>query len=327
MLDINIDCPSGRSAVSRCHSIWNQIRAYNDDEVKPELYFILPFCYVHRFVYKYRPLLPLAMARPSDMTPPPGLNAPPLAFKFVFCPGGIKNTVHRSLKFLPNLPRGFLTSATYFMQARFKRATNLEDLIENSSSIWLLGIVKMKGKWSHQILGGVIYTSCAGTGEGIDAPASFVYYVAVQEPLHDDLASENCPGISQECYDFPEGEEFEQDSKDQLRDYFGAHDNPLLGSRRMGVMLLSIVQTLSASRKHGMCHLYLQSLKQTFAYRRYIRLGFKYSTLHQKNTDGSSNTTWPCCRSTGDLPENLCARVLEPVYCSGDGEIHARLLD
>jgi hypothetical protein len=323
MKDINTDCPSGGSSVSECHSVWHQIQLCNDDEVKTEGCYILPFCCMHHFVYKHRPLLPLAMARPLDM---PGLNAPPFAFKFVFCPGGIKNTVHRSLKIMPNVPAGFLKSAIYFMQARFKRETNLDDIIKNGSSIWLLGVVKnKKEKWTHQTLGGVICTSCAGTGKGSDAPASFVHCLAVQEPVHDHLASENCPEISQDCYGFSEGVEFDQPSKDQLRDYFGASDNPLLGSRRMGVTLLSTVQKLSPSKKH-MCHLHLQSLKQTFAYRRCMRLGFKYSTLHQKNMDGSSNTTWPGCRSTSNLPKNLSTRVLDPFCCCGEKEIHTRLL-
>jgi hypothetical protein len=325
MKDINTDCPSGGSIVSECHSVWRQIQLYNDDKVKTEGYYILPFYCMYHFVYEYRPLLPLAMARPSDMPDMPGLDAPPFAFKFVFCPGGIKKTVHQSSKIMPNMPTGFLKSAIYFMQARFKRETNLDYIIKNGSSIWLLGIVKKKEKWTHQMLGGVIYTSCAGTGEGSDAPASFVYYLAVQEPVHDHLASENCPEISRDCYEFSEGVEIDQASKDQLRDHFGASDNPLLGSRRMGVTLLSTVQKSSSSKK-CMCHLYLQSLKQTFAYRRYIRLGFKYSTLHQKNRDGSSNTTWLGCRSTSDLPKNLSARVLERFYCCGEKEIHTRLL-
>ncbi len=100
---------------------------------------------------------------------------------------------------------------------------------------------------------------------------------------------------------------------------------PLAWVQEKGVTLLSTVQKLSSS-KECTCHLCLQSLKQTFACRRHMRLGFKCSTLHQKNMDGASNTTWPGCRSARDLPKNLSAPVLKGFCCCGEKEIHTRLL-
>jgi hypothetical protein len=320
VLNINADCPSDEA---ECIAIWRRIQEINLVEEKGEASqcFILPFFHMYRRIYEYLPLLPLATARAVGV--PNNQNAP-FAFKFVFCPCGLEYDVHRLLTIEPSFAngRGFLHNATKFMKDRFTQDTDLGVAVKESSSIWLLGIVKIGEEWSHQILGGVIYiTSVAEENVG---HASFVYYVAVQDPAHDFIESENQPQISPEHFEFDPGDDFPL-LRERLTDCFGAGRDTRLGSRRIGVMLLSIVQQLSYTSDQA-CHLYLQSLKQTFAYRRYIRLGFKYSVLHQLEQDGSPNTSWPGCRSTNDLPPNLQAQVLECCYCCGDGEIHARLL-
>jgi hypothetical protein len=101
-----------------------------------------------------------------------------------------------------------------------------------------------------------------------------------------------------------------------------------LGSstKRLGVMLLSLVQQLNGNDIN--CHLYLQTLKQTFTYRRYIRLGFQYSMLHSKNDDGILQSSWPECKTANDLPLNLREKVdeLKLIYSCGDCRLRLLVL-
>jgi hypothetical protein len=321
VLNINTDCPSGEA---ECIVVWKRTQEQNLVKEKGKdssMRFILPSSHMRARIYEHPPLLPLATARAAGL---PNNQNPPFAFKFVFCPVGLKFDVHRQLAIEPSFAdgHGFLKNAAKFMKYRFLCDKSLPSATRESSSIWLLGINKTNGEWRHQTLGGVIcITSVAAENAG---HASFVHFVAVQELSHDFIESENHPQISPEDCLFDPGADFPL-LTELLTDCFGALQETSLGSGRMGVMLLSIVQQLSLTQDHA-CHLHLQSLKQTFACRRCMRLGFKCSVLHRLKQDGSPNTLWPGCRSRSDLPPNLRARVLKSCCCGGKGEIHHRLL-
>jgi hypothetical protein len=164
-------------------------------------------------------------------------------------------------------------------------------------------------------IGGVIYTAI-----GLDEPSTFIEYVAVQESGHDQN-EEFHPVLSPDFYDFSSGAESTFWTEKGISDVFVGDEKPglnLLGGRRVGVLLLCLVQCLPFTaaptgevedqemlpdnpgsgngenvplEKSGISTLYLQALISTFAYCRYCTLGFTYSALHFAPLQEGSNAS------------------------------------
>jgi hypothetical protein len=111
--DLNKDCPLDEA---ECHMYFDWLKIIHQDNLHQPIYHILPFIYVHKQVYPYPPLLPLAMSRQSNN--PEWKNCP--AFKFIFCPEGIDESHYKKLTVKPSFYKGgFMKKAGQFLKTRF----------------------------------------------------------------------------------------------------------------------------------------------------------------------------------------------------------------
>jgi hypothetical protein len=226
------------------------------------------------------------------------------------------------------------------------------------SSIWLVGMFKIRGKWHHAIVGGMLYTSSGASEES--PPAAFIHYIATAERAGPPTGSLFVPSLA----DHPYGGDREEPTAENptpayggtpvahLHEYISAlemeqelHLEDFAGGlhdRRIGVLFLSLLQcllTVPKKRSPGhdeawiesvapsetelppldndptRCRLYLQSSYFRPDYRRWIRMGWKYSTLHQF-LDGGDNSKWSMCVNPAEeLPTNLQSKVKETISC------------
>ena len=292
------ECPKDNA---ECILIYNSIILSHDaDQRKAKDYFFLPFSWVYLKAYHYKQLLPLAMAVPNS-----GEHKNVPAFKVLFCPGGVGTNFKDRMKILPafNVYKGFVSNARKFVANRFPEDKDLIKLvIENCCSIWVLGITLEKTKWCTQIVGTVIYTSLLGSQEtgGTNNIEASVYINYIVAQGSDSYSGEIRPSITPDDYSFKANSRSDiqiENSHQRVQDALGDRvDDAFVGSRRLGVMLLSLVQIMHLQNLDGTREedldppkLFLQSNVRSFAFTRYGVLGFQYVTTHMKTESGGNN--------------------------------------
>ena len=298
-------------------------------EPKQPEYYVVPLLAAYSFYYPYPPILPLALATPSVHYEYGG----DAAFKLVFCPRGIDANTSRDVIIDPPFADGddFQSNTHTFFTNRFvvedEDMDMIEETIDYSSSIWILALILLEDDtWRHQIVGGVVYSNHEGN---TTSPRSvYIELLAIQQPDHDDAVPEELsPEVAPEFFRFNYGDDKYHVSLD---DWLHAPflKNQGAGSRRLGVLLLVIVQELHPVMhcpNPSASHIYLQCAISSFAYRRYCRLGFRYSLLHIHYSDLSINPYWPLCQDViEELP--LALARLATYYCFGPDFKNIRLL-
>ena len=288
------------------------------------VYFAIPLLGAYFYFYQYPPLLPLAVASPCEPGSESGSEPQfrhDAAFKLVFCPRGLDVNLNRDLIIEPPFLNGdFRSNVIRFFTRRIQEDDvedpYIEDTITSCSSIWILAMVPTHvGTFAHQIVGGVVYTNTPGT---IVKPRSvYIELLAVQEPQHDLLIPDDGEpselAVDNTLYHFDYGEFGSEDvlgSGAVLNDQILSTSNLTLGSRRLGVMLLVLLQELHPSKSTVATHLFFQCPISSFLYRRFCRYGFKYSLRHQTYHDLQRNPDWPLCQDVVlELPLRLSRLV------------------
>jgi hypothetical protein len=334
-----------------CLDTYNKI-IHAHDEKNQQVYFVLPFIWLWIRVYQYPQLMPFAMAMP--ITDDDHLTNVP-AFKMLFCPGGVGTKIKDEMKISPELflgeaskQKGFVAQARKFITHYFKNdKAVIHKVINTCSSIWVLGMVKNNGRWFTQILGAVIYSSML---ESMNTKASiYIHFVVVKEPKHgmcgeDDIIPSMTAHGDYAFVDNPTSNIRFGDSTEGMKEALAEReDDASIGSRRLGVMLLSLVQDIHVlpdedshseedskeddEERPNAPKLFLQSNISSFAHTRYGVLGFRYATRHMKMA-GSYNPKWPrCVDPSQELPAGLWNTFTqcEGTYCCDKDNI--RLLE
>jgi hypothetical protein len=316
---INEDCPRKHS---ECLPTDASIQALHTSVYLPgSLFYVLPMSYMYAEYYPFPPLVPLAKAHPA-LAPAASSSSTDygeeVAFKFVFCPCGITSKVHKQLIFDPGFPvGGFRKNVTDFLLHSYPDdRQRIQACLTTSSSMWLVGFVLCNGNWCHQVLGGVVYSTAHPSPDGLPVSV-FIEFLAVQDPSFQSsvVADQPTPELSLESYYFLEGSgrylvgnDIIDDSTILLIDQINHHPHSHLGNRRLEVMFLSVTQQLHRSpHTDEVPRLFLQVRYQNPAFRRLGRIGFKLSTHHQWQRNGSDrNHSWPVCTDQSwELPANL----------------------
>ena len=187
VLNINTNCP--RDDVSSL-GFFEELAAEHATVFSRRCW-ILSLKFLYNHCYPYPRLFPLAEACPSET----GVYLHVPALKFVFFPQGVQQNVYNLIDIVPAFrKKGFLTNASNFFSRHFPADVEpLQAAIDKHSSIWLLAMVKTKGKWNHEIVGGMLYTS-SGAIE-TSPPAGFIHYIAVSNH-----ANSTAPAISLNDY-------------------------------------------------------------------------------------------------------------------------------
>ena len=302
--------------VKGCRTALDQISRYHSQTfVIDPVYHVVPLMAAFQLHYPYPPLMPLALATPREHFE----FDKDAAFKLLFCPRGINGYTSRDLVIEPPFYVGdFQSNAHTFFTNRF---TNNDDVIKETidvcSSIWVLALVLLSDDtWTHQIIGGIVYSNYPG--DRFAPRTVYIELLAIQQSDNDYGKDEISPEVADDIYSFEYGDDkFDVSAQDCAGAEFMQQTR--IGSRRLGVLLLVLVQELYHDRRRNIplpTSLFIQCPIRCYAYRRLGRLGFKYSLLHQYYSDMSINPWWPLCQDVSQelpLPLSLIAQF----YCFG----------